>query len=84
MNYYVKYVTKENEEKVERFTTKESAIAYYRNHLSEMTYGYISDEEALDVAETVKRDYEEELERENTENLEALFEMGLGSLLINE
>ena len=49
-----------------------------------MAYGYISDEEALDVAETVKRDYEEELEIENAESLEALFEMSLDSLFMNE
>ena len=60
--YYVNYVEKLSGETVTRsFDNVESAIRFYRENVHKMAYGYISDEEALETAETVKADFEREL-----------------------
>ena len=60
--YYVNYVEKLSGETVTRsFDNMESAIRFYRENAHKMAYGYISDEEALETAETVKADFEREL-----------------------
>lgn len=60
--YHVKYVEKVSSETVTRsFDNMESAIRFYRENVHKMAYGYISDEEALETAETVKADFEREL-----------------------
>ena len=60
--YYVNYVEKLSGETVTRsFDNMESAIRFYRENVHKMAYGYISDEEALETAETVKADFEREL-----------------------
>lgn len=67
--YNVVYITKNGEERRIRCATQAEAVAYYRQNLSNMAYGYVSDDEALEVAETVKNDYEEEKAREMAEAL---------------
>lgn len=60
--YYVNYVNKLNGETVSRsFDNAESAIRFYRENVHKMAYGFISDDEALETAETVKADFEREL-----------------------
>ena len=60
--YYVTYVNKLNGETVTRnFDNVESAIRFYRENVHKMAYGFISDNEALETAETVKADFEREL-----------------------
>lgn len=60
--YHVKYVEKVSGETVTRsFDNIESAIRFYRENIHKMAYGYISDDEALETAETVKADFEREL-----------------------
>ena len=60
--YYVTYVNKLNGETVTRsFDNVESAIRFYRENVHKMAYGFISDDEALETAETVKADFEREL-----------------------
>ena len=60
--YYVTYVNKLNGETVTRsFNNIESAIRFYRENVHKMAYGFISDDEALETAETVKADFEREL-----------------------
>ena len=60
--YYVNYVEKLSGETVTRsFDNMENAIRFYRENVHKMAYGYISDEEALETAETVKADFEREL-----------------------
>lgn len=59
--YYVNYVEKLSGETVNRsFDNVESAIRYYRENIHMMAYGYISDDDALETAETVKADFERE------------------------
>lgn len=71
--YYVNYVEKLSSETVTRsFDNVESAIRFYRENVHKMAYGYISDEEALETAETVKADFEREL-RETLQNDEEYF-----------
>ena len=71
--YYVNYVEKLSGETVTRsFDNVESAIRFYRENAHKMAYGYISDEEALETAETVKADFEREL-RETLLNDEEYF-----------
>lgn len=67
--YNVVYVAKNGKERRIRCATQAEAIAYYRQNLSDMAYGYVSDDEALEVAEIVKNDYEEEMAREMAEAL---------------
>ena len=60
--YYVKYVEKVSGETVTRsFDNIESAIRFYHENIHKMAYGYISDDEAFETAETVKADFEREL-----------------------
>ena len=71
--YYVNYVEKLSGETVTRsFDNMESAIRFYRENVHKMAYGYISDEEAFETAETVKADFEREL-RETLLNDEEYF-----------
>lgn len=71
--YYVNYVEKLSSKTVTRsFDNVESAIRFYRENVHKMAYGYISDEEALETAETVKADFEREL-RETLQNDEEYF-----------
>lgn len=60
--YYVNYVEKLSSKTVTRsFDNVESAIRFYRENVHKMAYGFISDNEALEMAETVKADFEREL-----------------------
>ena len=60
--YYVNYVEKLSGETVTRsFDNVESAIRFYRENVHKMAYGFISDDEALETAETIKADFEREL-----------------------
>lgn len=65
--YYVNYVDLRGTEHSVECQTRDEAVNYYRTHLHEMAYGYISDDEALITAEEVKRDFEAEMERRREE-----------------
>ena len=71
--YYVNYVEKLSGETVTRsFDNVESAIRFYRENAHKMAYGFISDDEALETAETIKADFERELS-ETLQNDEEYF-----------
>ena len=71
--YYVNYVEKSNGETViKSFDNVENAIRFYRENIHKMAYGFISDDEALETAETVKADFERELS-ETLQNDEEYF-----------
>ena len=77
--YYVTYVNKLNGETVTRsFDNVESAIRFYRENVHKMAYGFISDDEALETAETVKADFERELSEALSNNEEYFMRAFLG------
>ena len=77
--YYVNYVEKLSGETVTRsFDNAESAIRFYRENVRKMAYGFISDNEALETAETVKADFERELGETLQDNEEYFMRALLG------
>ena len=77
--YYVNYVEKSNGETViKSFDNVENAIRFYRENIHKMAYGFISDDEALETAETVKADFERELGETLQDNEEYFMRALLG------
>lgn len=62
--YYVSYVNRQTQERETReFATLSQAKNYYMINIGNMAYGYISDDESLDMGEEVMNIAEEEIAR---------------------